>query len=129
MKKEDLIENLKESIVDLVNEKYGEKSKEIEKEISIPPMLFIAFVENAFKHGTPIDDFLTIDIHLKTTAKQLFFTIQNTAIINNSSSENHGIGLENTRKRLESMYPDAYQLTTIHKEHYYQVQLEIQLES
>jgi len=34
MKKEDLIENLKESIVDLVNEKYGEKSKEIEKEIA-----------------------------------------------------------------------------------------------
>ncbi|GGG07206.1 hypothetical protein GCM10011344_04640 [Dokdonia pacifica] len=104
-------------------------TKEIEKEISIPPMLFIAFVENAFKHGTPIDGFLTIDIHLKTTAKQLFFTIQNTAIVNNSSSENHGIGLENTRKRLESIYPDAYQLSTIYKEHYYQVQLEIQLES
>lgn len=34
MKKDDLIKGLKESIVDLVNEKYGKKSKEIEKEIT-----------------------------------------------------------------------------------------------
>lgn len=33
MKKDDLIKDLKESIVDLVKEKYGKKSKEIEKEI------------------------------------------------------------------------------------------------
>lgn len=35
MKKDDLIKELKESIVDLVNEKYGKKSKEIEKEIAL----------------------------------------------------------------------------------------------
>ncbi len=104
-------------------------TKEIEKEIHIPPMLFIAFVENAFKHGTPIDGFLSIDIHIKTTPQRLLFTTQNTVHITNKSPESHGIGLENTRKRLESLYPDNYTLTTTQKEHYYQVQLEIQLES
>lgn len=34
MKKDDLIKDIKESILDLVKEKYGEKSKEIEEEIS-----------------------------------------------------------------------------------------------
>lgn len=102
-------------------------TKDIQKEIQIPPMLFIAFVENAFKHGTPIDGFLDIDIHLKTTETQLLFTIQNTINKNNTPSESHGIGLENTKKRLESLYPDQYTLTHTKKEHHYTVQLEIQL--
>ena len=102
-------------------------TKDIQKEIQIPPMLFIAFVENAFKHSTPIDGFLDIDIHLKTTETQLLFTIQNTINKNNTPSESHGIGLENTKKRLESLYPDQYTLTHTENEHHYKVQLEIQL--
>lgn len=102
-------------------------SKDIQKEIQIPPMLFIAFVENAFKHGTPIDGFLAIDIQLSTTKTHLLFSIQNTVQAASNPSDSHGIGLKNTRKRLESLYPNQYTLTQKKEEHYYKVQLEIQL--
>lgn len=102
-------------------------SKDIQKEIQIPPMLFIAFVENAFKHGTPIDGFLDIDITIKTRETQLLFTIQNTLNKTNTSSESHGIGIENTKKRLESLYSDQYTLIHTENKHHYKVQLEIQL--
>ncbi|WP_299209912.1 histidine kinase [uncultured Dokdonia sp.] len=102
-------------------------TKDVQKEIQIPPMLFIAFVENAFKHGTPINGFLDIEIHLETTPTHLLFTIQNTNSKNNSPSESHGIGLENTKKRLETLYPGQYTLSHTENEHSYTVQLEIQL--
>ncbi len=102
-------------------------TKDIQKEIQIPPMLFIAFVENAFKHGTPIDGFLDIEIQLSTTKTHLLFTIQNTLQTTNTPSDSHGIGLENTRKRLESLYPNQYTLSQTKEEHHYKVQLEIQL--
>jgi two-component system LytT family sensor kinase len=57
----------------------------------------------------------------------LLFTIQNTITKNNTASESHGIGLENTKKRLESLYPDQYTLTHTEDKHHYTVQLEIQL--
>ncbi len=40
-------------------------NKQIEKDIHIPPMLFIAFIENAFKHGAPVKGFLEVYIELK----------------------------------------------------------------
>ncbi|MFC4632359.1 sensor histidine kinase [Dokdonia ponticola] len=102
-------------------------TKDIQKEIQIPPMLFIAFVENAFKHGTPIHGFLDIEMQLSTTKTHLLFSIQNTLQAASNSSESHGIGLENTRKRLESLYPNQYTLSQTKEEHHYKVQLEIQL--
>jgi len=102
-------------------------TKDIQKEIQILPMLFIAFVENAFKHGAPIDGFLIIEMQLSTTATYLLFTIQNTAQAASTSSESHGIGVENTQKRLESLYPNQYTLSQTKEEHHYKVQLEIQL--
>ncbi|WP_299678570.1 sensor histidine kinase [uncultured Dokdonia sp.] len=106
-----------------------EFTKDIHKEISIPPMLFIAFVENAFKHGTAIDGLLVINMSLKTTTNQLLFAIQNTIHPDKISAESHGIGIENTRKRLESIFPNQYTLTQSKNETHYTVQLEIQLHS
>ncbi len=104
-------------------------TKDIGKEIQVPPMLFIAFVENAFKHGTPIDGFLDINIELKTNKTQLLFTIQNTINKKDLSRESHGIGLENTKKRLETLFPNSYTLQYTEEGAIYKVYLEIQLNS
>lgn len=104
-------------------------TKEIHKEIQIPPMLFIAFVENAFKHGTPVDGFLDIHIDLKTNETQLLFTIQNTIKKKDIDTDSHGIGLENTQKRLETLFPNAYTLQYTEDNAIYKVYLEIQLNS
>ena len=104
-------------------------TKDIQKEIQVPPMLFIALVENAFKHGAPVNGFLDIEIHIKTDATCLYCTIQNTINIKNKNKESHGIGLENTKKRLETLYPNSYILSSVQEENTYKVHVEIQLTS
>jgi two-component system LytT family sensor kinase len=86
--------------------------KDIQTDKHLPPMLFMAFIENAFKHGGRIDDFLDISVLLSVTNTSLLFTIENTVNVNKDLKINHGIGLNNTRKRLETLYPDSFELTT-----------------
>jgi LytS/YehU family sensor histidine kinase len=88
-------------------------------------MLLIPFVENAFKHGDLDDGFLKIEIEIKVTPKKMYFTIKNTVRDAEHTNEKAGIGLENSRKRLELNYPDNYKLTNKVKNNWYFVELEI----
>ena len=96
-------------------------------EISIPPLLLIVFVENAFKHGVSYnrDSFIRIAISYadgKLTA--LIHNSRHPAADNRSRSG--GIGLENVRKRLELLYGEGgYTLETIPAEQTYTVKLVI----
>lgn len=100
-------------------------SNEIDEKIQIAPMLLIPFVENAFKHGDLDDGFLKIEIEIKVTPKKMYFTIKNTVRDAEHTNEKAGIGLENSRKRLELNYPDNYKLTNKVKNNWYFVELEI----
>ena len=75
----------------------------------IAPLLFISLIENAFKHGTNSNAPATIDIHLEQVNDTIIFTCDNT---NNpkptKDRSGSGIGLENTRHRLELMYHGNY---------------------
>ena len=75
----------------------------------IAPLLFISLIENAFKHGTNSNAPATIDIHLEQVNDTIIFTCDNT---NNpkptKDRSGSGIGLENTRRRLELMYHGKY---------------------
>ncbi|MEL6810680.1 MAG: sensor histidine kinase [Bacteroidota bacterium] len=99
--------------------------KEIVKERVVPPMLFMAFVENAFKHGTAIDGILKIDIDLTSKEDKLCFRIKNSVSLLADKVESHGLGLENTKKRLDALFPKAYVLKVDKDESWYQVHLEI----
>ena len=76
----------------------------------IAPLLFISLVENAFKHGVDGSKEATIDISLMQEDHQITFTCDNT---NNPKPDidrsGSGIGLDNTRRRLELLYPGHYQ--------------------
>ena len=85
-------------------------SSEIDENIQIAPMLLIPFVENAFKHGSIINGFLTIDINVKVVKNQLEFYIGNTVLKGSQKKKTSGIGLENIHKRLELNYTDNYSL-------------------
>lgn len=109
------IEHIREYI-DLEKIRFGDrlkvtfKTNNIPKEIEIPPMLFISFIENAFKHGTIIEGFLSVDITLEFLEKnQLEFTIKN-SFIENSEINSEGIGLKNINKRLDLLYDKNYTL-------------------
>ncbi|QOD60521.1 histidine kinase [Polaribacter haliotis] len=92
--------------------------------VDVSPMLLIPFVENAFKHGVIVNNFFTINIDLKVTETKLYFTIENNY---NKEKENiqGGIGLENSRKRLEMLYPEKHSLEIIGKDNIFKIILEI----
>ncbi|OJJ20849.1 hypothetical protein BKI52_09715 [marine bacterium AO1-C] len=94
----------------------------------VAPMLFIPFIENAFKHGLSLKSKTLIKILLKITDSQLFFEVCNT--INHtkkSLDEASGLGLANVKRRLELIYPQQYQLDIQQASNEYQVALKINL--
>jgi len=97
--------------------------------ILIAPMLFIPFVENAFKHGVAIGRSSEIDISISVANKQLIFSCKNTIYsVKKMDDENSGIGLENVKRRLELLYPGRYQLSINNAGNKYIVSLGITLE-
>lgn len=76
---------------------------------SIAPLLFISLIENAFKHGVSSNRDSRIDISLNTDGQLLTFTCDNTNYPKDDADRSgSGIGLENTRRRLELIYPNRY---------------------
>ncbi|MEN0049332.1 MAG: histidine kinase [Bacteroidota bacterium] len=96
------------------------------RNLLISPLLFIPFIENAFKHGTHPTQNCFVHIQLTTTPNQLFFTVKNSLITNRKVVKTH-IGLQNTKRRLELLFPQKHQLKIIKKEGYHLVNLEIEL--
>jgi LytS/YehU family sensor histidine kinase len=93
----------------------------------IEPMLMIPFVENAFKHGVGLVHSPVIDILVNMTEKQLSFVVRNKITPEGSADkdDNSGIGLQNVRRRLELLYPDAHELKTGENEGWFEAHLSI----
>ena len=92
-------------------------------------MLFIPFVENAFKHGVIIGQSSQIDISISVSDKQLSFNCKNSIYdTRKMEDEKSGIGLENVRRRLELVYPGKYELTIKEKDAKYIVGLKLSVE-
>ncbi|HLP72656.1 MAG TPA: histidine kinase [Bacteroidales bacterium] len=74
---------------------------------AIPPLLLIALVENAFKHGvSETTGRPFIDIHLSVNKRQLSFTIKNSSDGSGKTGVVENIGLSNIRRQLELLYKD-----------------------
>lgn len=97
-------------------------------DVLIPPLLFIPFVENAFKHSkieSLKDGF--IRIRLQADAKTITFHVVNSVPAHTfTKDEVGGVGLENIKKRLELLYPnDQYTLTIDSTDDQFEVILKI----
>jgi two-component system LytT family sensor kinase len=75
----------------------------------IVPLLLIAFIENAFKHGIANDALLPITMYINVNQQHLQFYIQNKKHNNNRDAIG-GIGLNNVKRRLDLLYPGKYNL-------------------
>lgn len=110
-----------ESYIDLQKIRFGEDIKiDFRHELGpksshIEPMLLIPFVENAFKHGVGFIENPTIDIELKDSESELFFSVSNKkgTVINETKDESSGIGLANVKRRLELLYPENHSLIVV----------------
>jgi LytS/YehU family sensor histidine kinase len=96
-------------------------------EITLPPFMFISLIENAFKHGVSYKDESYINIELSISKKYLSLNVENSKTEKNQISDFSGIGLENTRKRLELLYGENYTLDITDKTDLFSVKLSIPL--
>jgi histidine kinase len=105
-------------------------SKNIRSDFQIAPLILIVFIENAFKHSTASQsDKIIIDVELKLSDSGfLDFICKNTfQPMSNTDSLLHGIGLENVKKRLHLLYPEAHKLVIKNNKSLYEVYLSIDL--
>jgi len=82
----------------------------VNQDMQIAPMLFLPYVENAFKHGVSNLQPSTISITLSLENNVLALLVKNTIFGENAEiADNYGgIGLSNTKRRLDLLYPDRH---------------------
>ncbi len=92
----------------------------------IEPMLFIPFLENAFKHGVDSEG-VNINVLLETKQNMLFFSVVNRVSTAKQKDESSGIGLANVKKRLDVHYGNRYKLNYEEKKGIFSVSLQLNL--
>ena len=81
----------------------------INREQHIPPLLFITFVENAFKHGIePAEKDCFLHLTVSSNKNKLTFTCKNS--IEEKINTPKGIGLTNLKRRLQLRFPNQHTL-------------------
>ncbi|MDR1003661.1 MAG: histidine kinase [Prevotellaceae bacterium] len=75
----------------------------------VPPLIYISFLENAFKHGISYQfpSFVHCSLHIED--RKIIFRCSNSCYKATTDGQ-PGIGLENIRKRLQLIYKEAYTL-------------------
>jgi LytS/YehU family sensor histidine kinase len=129
--------NYLENYVDLQRLRFGnhvdivinfDKSHVSGKEIA--PMLLIPLLENAFKHGTATIQTPRIEANFSClNDKTIVFEVKNKVSIQKCmrKDENHGIGLQNLKKRLHLLYPTRYEFKTQQQQEVFSAFLKIEL--
>lgn len=96
----------------------------------IAPLILLVFIENAFKHSqSGQSSNISIDIEIKMKGNTLYFNCRNN-FQHMSSPENltKGIGLENVKKRLQLLYPNAHELNIKETSNQFEVILKMELQ-
>lgn len=124
--------------IELEKLRYNDRLKVIyEEDVDNPgtliaPLLLLPFIENSFKHGahSTVED---ASIHIKVFLENnhLDFTVENTfdpeTVTRQKDSSASGIGLRNSARQLELIYPEKHTLTNTAKEGWYRTHLHIDL--
>ncbi|HEX3024539.1 MAG TPA: sensor histidine kinase [Chitinophagaceae bacterium] len=94
----------------------------------IAPLLFIPFIENAFKYGISTKDESAIEIKLVAKNEAVHFSVINTIVKSgNIIKDTTGIGINNVKRRLELLYQHKHKLTTAENNNQFIVHLDIDL--
>jgi LytS/YehU family sensor histidine kinase len=94
----------------------------------IYPMLLLPLIENSFKYGDKGSlerDFISIDFIQKDN--EFLFQIENSYLENDSSVPNEysGVGIENIKKNLEIVYPNAHEFKISKTKNLFSVSLKL----
>ncbi|WP_390450418.1 sensor histidine kinase [Chryseobacterium sp. Alg-005] len=85
------------------------KVEKLESFNSIPPLLYLSLVENAFKHSVEkTSEIVEINIFVINNQINSVFRIENTYLENSTTNEK-GLGLINIKKQLKMYFDDQYE--------------------
>ncbi len=94
--------------------------------LTIPPFLFIAFIENAIKHGnTGANAYIRIELIID--GKQIVFRVENSVHESFKCVSEGGLGLSNVKRRLELLFPDKHKLEIKEDKKTYKIELNLDL--
>lgn len=92
--------------------------------VVLPPLLFVSFVENAFKHGVSYMTASKISIILEENEGMISFSCINTKHKKDEAQAGKGgVGLENVKRRLTLLYQGRYVLNIKDNDKEYNVKL------
>lgn len=99
------------------------------EDLKIPPLLFIPFIENAFKHGISGRGQSFIEIEMTCSDDNIIFRCSNSISERKEEQDtgNSGIGLENVKKRLALLFPEKHKLTIGKVNKIFEIQLVINI--
>ena len=121
-----------ENYIELMRIRYAQKidvrftyPKTIPSTLSVPPLVFIVFVENAFKHGVSRNKTSFIHIDISIEEQTVVANFCNSLHHTSNPKHTSGIGLENVGRRLEHIYGDRHELKIAEQSDKYCVTLKI----
>lgn len=80
-------------------------------DIEVPPLLFLSFIENCFKHGLIEEQKIMIRMSFEVTNnKYLVFKLSNNFDSTKHEESKHGIGLKNAERRLQLLFGNNFDL-------------------
>lgn len=94
-------------------------------DVKVVPMLFLPFIENAFKHGLKNNDRMELLISFERFENELIFISENNYEDESETKRLNGIGIKNVKRRLEILYPKKYTLNITQKNNEYSILLKI----
>ena len=95
------------------------------KGVTVAPLLFLPFIENATKHSADPSGKVTIDVLFKVENDTLIFIAKNTKPTTKAKQLDGGIGLKNIQRRLELLYPQRHTLLINDTTESYTVEMKI----
>lgn len=126
-----------ENYIGLEMLRYGDRleivfDKEVDNaQTKIAPLLLLSMVENAFKHGVSGDiGQPKVEIGLILVGDSLNFRVFNTKsklVQGDEQNYKKGIGMSNTKRQLELIYPDCHEVNIEEEEESYMVDIFIDL--
>lgn len=97
------------------------------KNIFVPPLLFISFIENAFKYGVNPGKQNEIIVKFHIKEKDIKLLVVNDIYTELRNEDSSGLGIENTVKRINLYFPNRNSLNLYEKDNKFYVELKLDL--
>lgn len=89
----------------------------------VAPLIFMSFIENVFKYGISKHEPCSLAVKVEAHPGGINFYCRNAVFLAASLRKTAGIGIANTRQRLELIYPGKHSLHIENKSGFFSVEL------